>query len=58
MALGEGAWDGDNETPPPARGPGERCKLLSGVRGGAPTANAFGADLQPRKCSYILTLNK
>ena len=34
-------WGGAVSPSPPARGPGERCELPSGVRGGAPAAQRF-----------------
>jgi len=39
----------------PARGSGERCKLPSGVQGGASAANAFWTILTPEKTRLVTT---
>ena len=39
--AGWGFWGGVATPSPPDKGPGERCELPSGVRGGASTAQRF-----------------
>ena len=56
--AGVGSWGGGSEPPPhQLEGLGERCKLPSGVRGGAPAANGFWTYRRRSHKTHLVVTN-